>query len=255
MHAVKPQLRRDILPRTPDIDTPRRFYREVATEEGEGGVRVLLDGRVPKTPAGPPLVLPRAALAELVAAEWAAQTEIIEFATMPATRLAFTAIDRTPHVRAGMAAEVAKYAGSDLLCYFAETPPALVARQTAQWGPLLDWADEALGVRLARVEGIMHRPQAPAALAQVGRLAAALDDFSLTALAHAAALFGSAVLAFALQRRRLGGEEAFDLARLDEAFQEERWGVDAEAAARAAKLRAEAVALERWFAGLSLSAP
>jgi chaperone required for assembly of F1-ATPase len=212
---------------------------------------VLLDGRAPKSPAGAPLRLPTAALAGLVAEEWAAQADTIAYATMPATRLAFTAIDRTPHVRPAMAAEIAKYAGSDLLCYFADGPAALVERQAAQWGPLLDWADAELGIKLTLAQGILHRPQDPEALARAEALAAALDDFALTALVRAAGLFGSAVLAFALQRGRLSGEGAFALARLDEIFQEERWGVDAEAADRAAAMLAEAVALERWFEALA----
>ena len=146
--------------------------------------------------------------------------------------------------------EVARYAGSDLLCYFADAPAELTARQQASWGPLLDWAADTLGLSLVRAAGVLHRPQPAETLAAVEALALRLDDYALTALAHASALLGSAVLALALERGRIGGEEAFDLSRLDEAFQEERWGVDAEAADRAMRLRAEAVTLEKWFSAL-----
>ena len=100
---------------------------------------------------------------------------------------------------------------------------------------------------LQPVEGVIHRAQDPAAIARVREMALRLDDFALTGLAMATPLLGSAVLAFALQRGVLSGEVAFELSRLDEAFQERQWGVDAEAAERTAARRAEAVLLERWF--------
>ncbi|HYE42069.1 MAG TPA: ATPase, partial [Caulobacteraceae bacterium] len=103
---------------------------------------------------------------------------------------------------------------------------------------------------LVRATGIIHTPQPAEALARVEALALALDDFALGGVAWATPLFGSAILALALQRGRLSGETAFDLSRLDEAFQEERWGVDAEAAERTANLRRDALALDAWFGAL-----
>lgn len=195
--------------------------------------------------------LPTLALAELIAAEWAAQDEQIVFAAMPATRLAFTALDRIGVARELVAEEVARYAGSDLLCYFADGPGPLIERELRSWGPLLDWAEEALGLAFERVTGIVHRPQPQPTVEKVRALALALGDLELTGLAAAAGLFGSAILALALQRRRLPGDAAFELSRLDEAFQEERWGVDAEAAERTARLRTEAQALQAWFEALA----
>ena len=146
--------------------------------------------------------------------------------------------------------EIARYAGSDLLCYRAEGPRELIAEQAAAWNPLLSWARTELGVMLEPTTGVIHRQQPAESLARVKALALACDDFALTALAHAAGLLGSAVLALALQRGRLTGVEAHDLARLDEAFQERLWGVDAEAAIRTEGRLAEAVLLERWFRAL-----
>ena len=229
----------------------KRFWTDVSVEPGEGGWRVLLDGRSPKTPAGVPLVLPTEAAARLVAEEWATQGEFLDPATMPATRLAATAIDRIPQARVETAEEIARYAGSDVLCYFADGPQALVARQRAEWTPWLDWAERELGVRLHRAEGIAHVAQPPESLVRVRDLALALDDFSLTGLATAVGLFGSAVLALAAQQGALSGEIAHGLARLDEAFQEDQWGVDAEAAERTATRRAEADLLDRWFEALA----
>ena len=231
-------------------ERPRRFYQTVAAAPVEGGHGVMLDTRGLRTPSGARLVLPTAPLAELLAGEWAAQTEVIDHAAMPATRLAFTAADRISAVREAAADEIARQAGADVLCYFAEAPKALLERQEARWGPLLAWAEAELGLRLERASGVLHRAQPGASLERVKSLALARDDFALAGLAMASGLFGSPVLALALQNDRLGGDEAFDLSRLDEAFQEEQWGIDAEAAERTARLRAEAAMLERWFRAL-----
>lgn len=228
-------------------DRPKRFYKSAQAGPVEGGHGVTLDGRALKTPRRRPLVLPTPALAELVASEWAAQGERIVIPDMHATRLAFTSLDALADARAAVADEVAKYAGSDLLCYFADAPVKLVERQARAWGPVLDWAEAEFGLAFDRTSGVVHRPQPPETIAAVRAVALALDDFALAALAHASALFGSAVLALALQRGRLSGEEAFTLSRLDEAFQEEQWGVDDLAAERTARLRAEAEALAHWF--------
>jgi chaperone required for assembly of F1-ATPase len=237
-------------PPTPAADRPRRFYREATAGERDGGFTVLLDGRGAKTPAGAPLVVPTERLARLLAAEWDAQGESIDYAAMPANRLAATVIDRTLSIGGPLAQEVARYAGSDVLCYRAEGPAALVEEEARAWTPLLDWARESLGADLQPVEGIIHRPQSPDALSRVEALVAALEPFRQAGVAYAAPLYGSAILALAVERGRLSAGEAFDLSRLDEAFQEARWGVDAEAAARTARLREEVAMLGRWFEAL-----
>ena len=229
---------------------PKRFYEAVSVEPRAGGFAVLLDGRQAKTPAAAPLQLPTEPLARLVAEEWGGQGEHVVFADMPATRLAFTVIDRVPSARDEVVQEAARYAGSDLLCYFAEGPKPLAERQAREWESVLAWAEAELGLRFNRTAGVIHRPQPPETVERAGEEAARLDDAALAALAFAAPLLGSIVLAFALQRGRLGGEEAFALSRLDEAHQESFWGVDAEAAARAERMRGEAVMLERWFRAL-----
>ncbi len=229
----------------------RRFWKEAAAgPQGEGGWPVLLDGRQARTPGGKPLVLPTQALAQQAAEEWAAQSEHMDLASMPATRLAHTAIEHVHGKRDAIAEEVARYVGTDLLCYHADQPAELSREHAEKWGPLLAWADDELALKLTPTAGIVHVSQSPETLARAKALALALDDFALTALSAATPLFGSAILAFALQRGRLGGAEAFDLSRIDEGFQERQWGVDDEAAVRTAKLRVEAEALERWLRGL-----
>lgn len=229
---------------------PRRFYKAVDIQPQEGGFGVRLDGRGAKTPGGRALIVPTERLARLLAREWDAQASEIVFDAMPATRLAFTTLDRAAEARAGMADEVARYADSDLLCYVAEEPLILAEREAEAWGPWLRWAETELGVALAPSIGISTRRQAPDAIDRVRMLAAELDDFALTGLTFAAGLYGSAVLAFAVARGELGGEDAFEVSRLDEAFQEERWGVDAEAAQRTERLRADARLVQAWFDAL-----
>jgi chaperone required for assembly of F1-ATPase len=237
--------------KTPDpLQGVRRFYTAVTVEREAEGFAVLLDGRSLRTPEKARLSAPTAALAELIADEWRGQGDVVRMASMPATRLAYTTQDRVGDARGAVAAEVARAAGADLLCYFALAPQTLVERQTRRWGAVLDWAETELGLSLVRVVGVGHRIQPPETLARVEALAAALDDFSLAGLALATSLFSSALLAFALQRDLLDGAAAFELSRLDEMFQEEQWGVDADAQARTDAMRAEATMLEQWFLAL-----
>jgi chaperone required for assembly of F1-ATPase len=228
----------------------RRFYKAVDTGPVEGGFAALLDGRGAKTPAAAPLVLPTQALANLVAAEWREAGETIAFASMPATRLAFTAIDRTGGARDGMAASLAKQAEADALSYGAVAPPSLVRRQDEAWTPWRDWAARELGLTFVPASGLMHQPQPHETLDGVRALAEALDNFRLTGLLFAAGLYESAILALAVQRRALDAVEAFELSRLEEAHQIEQWGLDSEAEARNENLRAEAAMLEHWFSAL-----
>lgn len=231
-------------------DQVRRFWTQVSVEPDGQGWAVKLDSRMPKSPQGHSLVLPTQSSAQLVAGEWAAQGDVLIPASMPATRLAFTAIDRVREARREVADEIAAYAGSDALCYLAQEPAALVARQASEWTPWRDWAERELGAVLLPVAGIIHRPQSQEALAAIRGHALKLDDYALTGLAMATPLFGSAILGFAVQRGAMSGVQAYELSRLDEAFTEERWGLDEEAAERAEGLRIEATLLERWFAAL-----
>ncbi|MBS0333129.1 MAG: ATPase, partial [Proteobacteria bacterium] len=224
-------------------DKPRRFYSSVSVSAMNGGFTVMLDGRGLRGPKGAPTVLPTQALAALVAEEWAGQGETLELAAMAATRLANTAIESVPQAREATAQQVADYAGAELLCYRAESPAGLVARQAERWDPVLARAESELGLRLVPATGVVHRPQPPETLTRVRSLALELDDFALTGLAFGVPLFGSAVLSLGLLRGWFGADAAFDLSRLDEAWQEEKWGVDAEAAERTARLQGEAVML------------
>ena len=229
----------------------KRFYREARAAACAGGFSVRLDGRDIRTPSKSPLMLPTIALAEAVAEEWAAQGARVEPATMPLMSLACTAIDQVAPNRAAVVGELMSYAGSDLLCYRAEHPEALVARQVAHWQPLLDWAARDLDAALRVTRGIRHEPQSEDALAALRAAVEALDDFSLTALDSATRTSGSLVVALAFQRGRLDAAAAFAVAELDSTFQIEQWGEDPEAARRRAAVLADLAAARRFLDLLS----
>lgn len=209
----------------------KRFWKEATVEETQGGWTVRLDGRPVKTPAKAPLVLPTRAIAEAVAAEWDAQQGEVRPDTMPCTRAANSAIDKVAPQFVEVVRIVVAYGGTDLLCYRANGPDPLIARQAQGWDPLLDWAEVALGARLCPTAGVMHVPQDSATLQCLEARIAALSPFALAAFHDLVALSGSLVLAFAVIEGRLDPEAAWRLSRIDEEWQIEQWGEDEEAAA------------------------
>lgn len=218
---------------------PKRFWKAAEVGATEGGWTVTLDGRAIKTPAKAALVLPSAGLAREVAAEWQAQGDRIDPGTMPFTRMANSAIDKVTPQRAAVAEMLAAYGDSDLLCYRAAAPEELVARQAEAWDPLLLWAEETFGARLEPRTGVMHAPQDPAALARLAAPVQAMPPFALAAFHDLVAISGSLVLALAVIQGARSPEEGWALSRLDEAWQEEQWGEDEEAAEVAARKAGE----------------
>jgi chaperone required for assembly of F1-ATPase len=219
----------------------------VETRPVEAGWGVFLDGRPLRTPAKRELAVPHERLAAAIAAEWDAQETDIRPGRMPLTRLAATALDHTAIARDRIVVEIANYAGTDLVCYRAEGPPALVARQHETWQPLIDWAAGRYDAGLAVTAGILPQPQSPASLKAFAAAVAALDDFRLTALQAATGTCGSLVIAFALLEGRLDAEAAFAASQLDETFQIEAWGEDAEAATRRTTLSEDIGAAARFL--------
>lgn len=216
----------------------RRFWRAASVEAMEGGrYRVLLDGRAVTTPARAALALPTRAMAEAIAAEWDAQEREVRPLTMPVTRAANAAIDRVRAQRGEVAALIAAYGESDLLCHRAEGPAELVARQAGAWDPLLDWARDALGAPLVATRGVIPCAQPPESLARLRAQVAALDPFALTALHDLVGLSGSLVIGLAAAEGVEDAERLWQASRIDETWQEEQWGVDAEAAEVAAGRR------------------
>lgn len=226
----------------------KRFWKEARAEACEGGFTVRLDGRPVKTPAKVALVVPTLAMAEAIAAEWDAQTGEVKPDTMPVTRAANSAIDKIVPQRAAVVEIVAAYGGSDLLCYRAVGPEALVARQAAGWDPVLDWAAADLGVRLAVTAGVMHVAQEAGALARLTARVEGFDPFRLAAFHDLVAISGSLVLALAVTEGRLTPGEAWALSRIDETWQVEQWGEDEEAAASEAARHEGFLQAARFYA-------
>jgi len=217
----------------------KRFWQKATVTPAPGGHTVLLDARPIRTPAKAPLILPTPALAAAIAAEWDAQTGTINPATMPNTRSANAAIDKVMPQHAEVAGLLAAYGAHDHLCYRAPGPQALIDRQAFGWNPLLEWAAEHLKAPLATGPGVVPVAQDKAVLARLAARVAAIDAFGLAALHDLVSLSGSLILAFAVTEAQTPPEAAWDLSRIDETWQAEQWGDDADAA-QAAAIKREA---------------
>jgi chaperone required for assembly of F1-ATPase len=207
----------------------KRFWKEAGISEQQDGFAVVLDGRGIKTPAKTPLVVPTRALAEQIAQEWDAQGEKIDPTTMPFTKTSNSALDKVATQHAEVADMLAEYGDSDLLCYRANSPQALVQRQAARWDPVLDWAAEALNARLEPRQGVIHAPQSAEAVANLSRQVHGLSNFQLAAFHDLVSMSGSLILGFAAAHGWAPAEDIWALSRVDETWQEEQWGVDEEA--------------------------
>lgn len=242
-HALSdpdPMRRAQIQMRTP---LPKRFYKEVAIAEGEGGFVVQLDGRTVKTPGKAPLVLPTERSARLIADEFAAQGETLDLASMPVYRLANTAIDGVASDPQAVVEDILRFSSSDLLCYRADGPDTLVRRQNEAWDPVLDWARATLGARLGLAEGVIHVEQPREAIAAIGvHLNQRAEPLRLAALHVMTTLTGSALLALAVDFGELDAGTAWTAAHVDEDFQAEQWGQDSEALARRASRKRDMMA-------------
>lgn len=225
----------------------KRFYKEagVATE---GGLHVVhLDGRPAKTPRRAPLAVPTRDLGEALAAEWNAAGPEIGHDDLRLTRLVATAIDLGADSAPGWREDIVRYAGFDLLCYRAVEPRALVLRQAAVWDPFLAFARAAIGAPFVVTSGVVATAQPSVAIEAVRAAAAALDPWRALAVKTAAEITGSAILAFALDRSYIPSTDIMAAARVDEEFQAERWGRDAEAAARMTRVAADFNAAARFL--------
>lgn len=228
---------------------PRRFYAQAGVEPHEGGFRLVLDGRPARTPARQSLTLPNRALAEAVAAEWAAQGAEIDPATMPMTRIANSALDGVAARAAEVAADIAGYAACDLTCYRAGTPERLVAEQGTAWDPVLAFARDSLGARFVLSEGIMPVAQPEEALRAVRRRVESVGSpFALAALHVMTTLTGSVLIALAHAEGHLDAGGAWAAAHADERYQESVWGGDWEAAQRREAREADFRAASRTYA-------
>ena len=214
----------------------KRFYASAGIAETDGGYAVTLDGKPIKTPSGRQVIVPVRSIAEAIAAEWNAQSEIIDPLTMPLTRFANSVVEAVVGRVDLVAADIAKYLQSDLLFYRAGHPEALVAREAEQWDPVLFWAADALGAHFILAQGVVHTRQPDTAVA-AARAALPGDPWSVAALHVVTTVTGSALLALALWRGVRDPDQVWTAAHVDEDWNAEQWGHDEEAArARTARL-------------------
>jgi chaperone required for assembly of F1-ATPase len=224
----------------------KRFYKQ-AEVTGEGPYGVGLDGRAVKTPGKRNLTIPSFALAEAIAGEWAMQGDHITPERMWLTKLAYTAIDRVEGSEGRIVDEIVSYAGSDLICYRAAEPESLAIRQGEFSDPVLSWAEQTLGVRFVTVQGVIHQAQPPETLAGVESYLRRFGAMELCALHNIATLTGSALIALSIASGGLESERAWLTAHVDEDWQAERWGEDAEAAERKTRRKQEFDAVVRFL--------
>ena len=213
----------------------KRFWKEASIHKEDGQWAVVLDGRPVRTPARRAVAVPIRAMAEGIADEWNAQGEIVKPMTMPLMRAASTCLDRVIPEADAVRANLASFGGSDLLCYRATHPPALVARQAAGWNPVLDWAAERFGARLVVVSGVMHAPQPTDALTRLAEDVERHDPWALTGLSELVTISGSLVLGLAVSRAEVAPARAWEVSRIDEDWNVEQWGDDEDAAVLAAR--------------------
>lgn len=212
----------------------KRFYKIAAAVKVDGGYHVALDGKPVRTPGGQTLLLTSKAMAEALAAEWQAQGDELQLARMGLHQLVCNALDCSAAERARLMDELAAYGETDLLCYRTDDPVALAARQKAAWDPLLDWAAEHYGARLHATSGIVAIAQDTGALAALRARILQADPLQLGALRAAAGIGGSLIVALAMAEGRLDAAQAWRVVNIDEDWQREKWGEDAQAAANRA---------------------
>ena len=207
----------------------KRFGKEVEVADVGGCWSIQLDGRVVRTPAREPLQLPTRALVDAIAAEWRSVEHDIDPRAMPLTGLANAAIDRIGPSPGAFASDLAKYAEADLACYRSDFPPELIGRQAECWDPLLAWARRRYDVDFVTTAGLMHVPQPPATVEQLSHAVVALDAFQLAGLSPLVTIGGSLVAALAVLEEAISPQEAWQAVSIDDRWQLEQWGSDADA--------------------------
>lgn len=209
----------------------KRFWRNAVAVARDGAWGIDLDGKPLRTPAREPLAVPTSALAGAIADEWNAIEENVDPRDMPLTGLANAAIDRVAPDKQAFAAGLARYAEGDLACYRAAGPAALAELQGESWDSLLGWARRRFDVDFRTTSGILHVDQPPATVERLAHAVAAVDAFHLAGLSPLVTIGGSLVAALGVLEGAFTPEEAWEAVSVDERWQLEQWGCDAEAEA------------------------
>ena len=225
----------------------KRFWKEAASKPEEGGWGVELDGRALRTPARAPLVVPTAALAEAIADEWRSVEGEIEPRWMPFTGIANAAIDRVGPERQEFAQGLARYAEADLACYRADGPRELIELQEDSWDALLAWARRRYDVDFVITSGLLHVDQPAATVERLSHAVLALDPFRLAGLSPLVTIGTSLIAALSVLEGAMSPEEAWNAVSIDERWQIQRWGADAEAETTIENRRRDFLAAARFI--------
>ncbi len=209
----------------------------VHRSECGGGYLIKLDSSPLKTPEGSAFVVPTWELAAIVAREWDEQDAEIVPDRLPTTRLCNSAIDRVDVIRAEMIDRAIRYGESDLLCYRSDTSSELRDRQSQTWDPILKWAEREFSSALLVTSGVVPVEQPEASIEALRVLLERHDDFRLSAMQELVTLSGSLLLALAVVHRFRTPQAAWLASRIDEDWQAEKWGIDAEASKQAANAK------------------
>jgi chaperone required for assembly of F1-ATPase len=225
----------------------KRFWKEVSVEREDEGWTIRLDGKPVRTPARAPLAVPSETLAEAIAGEWRAVGEQVDPRAMPLTGIANAAIDRVAPARQTFAEGLANYAEADLACYRAEGPSALVERQEQSWDALLNWARRHYDVDFETTSGLMHVAQPAATVERLAHAVASLDVFRLAGLSPLVTIGGSLIAGLGVLEKAIAPEAAWEAVGIDDCWQLEQWGADAEAEAALANRRRDFLAAARFL--------
>lgn len=225
----------------------KRFWKQASAVATDGGWTVELDGKPIRTPARQPLIVPTVTMAEAIAGEWNCAGEAVDPRAMPLTGLANAAIDRVMRDPQAFADGLAKYGESDLACYRADRPRALVARQEKSWDELLGWARRRFDVDFCTTSGIVHVAQPESTVQQLSHAVSTLGPFELAGVAPLVTIGGSLVAALAVVEEQMSPEQAWQAVTIDEQWQAEQWGADAEAEAALEARRRDFFAAARFL--------
>lgn len=225
----------------------KRFWKDAAAVPGSGGWTVELDGRPVRTPARALLAVPYAPLARAIASEWQQAGDKVDPRAMPMTGLANAALDHVAADAESFSVGLAKYGETDLFAYRADHPEGLVARQEALWDPLLAWARRRYDVDFAVTQGVNFVPQPPATVARLAHAVTSLDPFQVAGLSPLVTIGGSLIAGLAVLEQALSAADAWAAVSVDEAWQLEKWGSDAEAKDAMENRRREFVSAARFL--------
>ena len=225
----------------------KRFYKKVEVSSIDLGFRITLDDKALLSPGKTKLVVPSKALANAIADEWRNQEDQIIPSTMPFMVLSSTAVDRVRPRSDDTIDEILSFLETDLLCYRAQEPDALVREQNEVWQPLLNWCEGLIGSAFNVTSGIMPVSQVPTLVPSARKILRSYNDFELLGLHQFTSISGSAVIGLALSENHIELEAAYQAAFIDDYFQINNWGEDADASLRIANRRREMLEIKEFL--------